>query len=418
VLLTSSISRAQSAAATATPNARTHFQEGLASAQRGEVEAALRHFRTAYELQPHFSVLYNIGQAEATLGRPIQAVDSFERYLKDGGEQVKAERKASVLELISSNKRLIGQLRVVVAAPDRTRVWLDGTELTREQLTKPLPLKVGQHTLLHSHGSSFPVTQTVTVSSLGLAEIRIDPPADSVNGPGQLRVSCDVPGVTVDIQGGPRLMTPISEPVLVEAGLVGLRFSRPGYEVVERSVQVTPQRLSKVDCNQRALSRLGPELASKLKVRALPNDATTFVDGKPFLGAPLPSGPHTLRVERDGYAPYSTLLNLRPGKTLVQEAVLTPTPSHATLIQSRAEQRRLGYVLAGSSAALLLVSGGFYLWNNQRYQKFQDSMGGNTAQNLELATSIQRVDDLSVGLLITGVISGGAGGWLVWNNRD
>src|SRR5258705_390151 len=82
--------------ADATLQAREHFQAGLADAQRGDVVAALREFETAYRIRPHFSVLYNIGQARSTLGRPVEAVEAFERYLSDGGAQVSDERKRDV----------------------------------------------------------------------------------------------------------------------------------------------------------------------------------------------------------------------------------------------------------------------------------------------------------------------------------
>ncbi|HEY1533207.1 MAG TPA: hypothetical protein VGF76_04295, partial [Polyangiaceae bacterium] len=45
--------------------AHEHFQTGLARAAQGDLSGALMEFETAYAIRPHFSVLYNIGQARA-----------------------------------------------------------------------------------------------------------------------------------------------------------------------------------------------------------------------------------------------------------------------------------------------------------------------------------------------------------------
>jgi predicted Zn-dependent protease len=46
---------------------------------------ALSAFQRAYEIAPHFSVLYNIGQALIALERPTEAVAALDRYVEEGG---------------------------------------------------------------------------------------------------------------------------------------------------------------------------------------------------------------------------------------------------------------------------------------------------------------------------------------------
>ncbi len=419
VLLASTVAQAEGAKPAPNPLARAHFQDGLASAQRGELERALNEFRSAYRIQPHFSVLYNIGQAEATLGHPIEAIDAFERYLKDGGQQVRADRQQTVRELIATNKKLIGQLRIVAAAPDRTRIWLDGTELGPDRLAAPIALKTGEHTVLYVTGLGNPTTQRVTITSTKTEEVRIDAPAEGAQEPGQLTISCAVPGVTVDISGGPRLMTPFKGPVVVPAGQVTVRFTRAGYRQVERELRMAPRGTVSVDCNQQTLTQLSPEVRAGLRVLTTPAGAEILVNGQPFVGAPLPAGPHHLRVERSGFVPLTTTVKLTAGRTLAFDATLRPTAAEVDRReQARSRRHKLGYVIGATSAALLLTSGGLYLWNTQRFEKFeQDKATATPSRNLAFATSIQRIDDLSLGLLIGGVIGGGVSAWTFYSDE-
>src|SRR5690242_21507082 len=76
--------------------AAAHYQKGLELANRAQYQAALDEFNAAYAASPNFAVLYNIGQAEVAIGRPRRAIDSLERYLRDGGEQVPASRRQQV----------------------------------------------------------------------------------------------------------------------------------------------------------------------------------------------------------------------------------------------------------------------------------------------------------------------------------
>ena len=61
--------------------ARQHFASGVALAKRRQFAEALSEFQRAYAAVPHFSVLYNIGQAQIALGQSGDAVATLQRYL-------------------------------------------------------------------------------------------------------------------------------------------------------------------------------------------------------------------------------------------------------------------------------------------------------------------------------------------------
>jgi tetratricopeptide (TPR) repeat protein len=84
--------------------ARRRYDEGLAAVDRGDLEEALAAFQEAYRLRPHPLVLYNVGQAYAALGRPREAVEALERYLKEAGSTAPADRRETVAQQILALK--------------------------------------------------------------------------------------------------------------------------------------------------------------------------------------------------------------------------------------------------------------------------------------------------------------------------
>ena len=73
-----------------------HYERGLALVQQRDYQGALLEFTMAYQVSPHFAVLYNIGQCQALLGHLPQAVEALSRYLGDGRYLVPAERRRQV----------------------------------------------------------------------------------------------------------------------------------------------------------------------------------------------------------------------------------------------------------------------------------------------------------------------------------
>jgi hypothetical protein len=73
-----------------------HYERGLDLVQKQDYQGALREFTAAYDISPHFAVLYNIGQCQVRLGRLPEAVDALSRYLGDGRYLVPADRRRQV----------------------------------------------------------------------------------------------------------------------------------------------------------------------------------------------------------------------------------------------------------------------------------------------------------------------------------
>ena len=389
-------------------SARSHFQAGLSAAEQSDLTLALREFEAAYAAQPHFSVLYNIGRAEAGLGKHVEAVEIFERYLAEGATQITATREAEVRSLLATSRRQIGKLDLIVAEPNRTRVWLDGVELTPSEPARVVPLPVGVHNLIYSSRASAPVAESFEIAPSATTEIRLAtaPTAPDI---GRLEVYCDVPAVEVTLDGRLIGLTPLAAAIPVIEGQHRVRFFRLGYPPTERRVMVTVDATASIACARHPESRLSRSVAAHLELSLEPADAESFVDGERLRGGALPSGPHLLTITRDGFLPLTKSISLVPGRTTRYSISLRRTPRAEARRRAALNQRHgWAYVLGGAGLAFLAASTTVYLWNGQRYDRWQAS----AQHDLGRALSIQRFDDLALGLLLGGVGLGAGGAWL------
>jgi tetratricopeptide (TPR) repeat protein len=153
--------------------AREHFERGLALVKTGDLARAVDAFDAAYTLSPKFSVLYNLGQALAALGRPVAAKRALEQYLEQGGEQVPTNRRARAVELIKEQQRRIGFV-VIRSAQHGAELLVDGEQVGRTPLVEPVPLAAGQHGIVAQAAGFRVFTTSIAVAPEATTEIVIE----------------------------------------------------------------------------------------------------------------------------------------------------------------------------------------------------------------------------------------------------
>jgi len=123
--------------------ARQHFRRGIDLYEDRDFNGATAEFRRAYQIAPHFRILYNLAQSAQEMHDWVSALDSFTRYLKDGVGQIPDERRAEVeQELIKLRKR-VGKL-VLLARGPAAEVLIDGVPVARTPLVGPLNVNLGR----------------------------------------------------------------------------------------------------------------------------------------------------------------------------------------------------------------------------------------------------------------------------------
>ena len=152
---------ADSAAAKA--RAQALLSEGTAAYGRGDYATALDKFTTAYNIFPSPKLWFNIGQANRDLGRPVDAVAAFDRFLRDAGDappETLAEARRSAAEL----KTKLGQIRIT-SATDGAEVTVDGKQIGSTPLGEMVWTTPGRHQIAVQHEGFSPAIEDVVVAA-------------------------------------------------------------------------------------------------------------------------------------------------------------------------------------------------------------------------------------------------------------
>jgi hypothetical protein len=96
-----------------TDDAVAQFKRGVGLFKSGSHGEAVEAFRRANELKPSWKLQYNIGQCEAALKRYGLAIEAFECYLAEGGDEVPAERRDEVLSELDRLRKMVGFIRII-----------------------------------------------------------------------------------------------------------------------------------------------------------------------------------------------------------------------------------------------------------------------------------------------------------------
>lgn len=232
--------------------ARQHFNRGVALVESGEYAAALQEFRRAYDLSPHHSVLFNIGMSYVALERPVDAVDTLQRYLKESGAELSAERRSAVKEQIEQQKALIAELAILTDV-EGASVLVDGHQVGTTPIGQTVRVSRGTHRVIATAEDGARADHTLSVSGGQRHELTLkfaSPPKAAPRPPthGVLDITCGTPGVQVLLDGSPLGSTPLARPLRVEAGRHRLRFQKDGASI-ERGVTVGAGATLRTQCD-------------------------------------------------------------------------------------------------------------------------------------------------------------------------
>jgi tetratricopeptide (TPR) repeat protein len=142
--------------------ARDRFDQGLRLFNEGNFAGALAEFKRANEIAPNPVVVYNIGLVYAEMGRPVEAIDALEQVVgTESGLSDSDQRRA--VEVLKEQSRRVAELTLDGLAKDSV-VELDGIQVGRAPLTRPLRVTVGAHVLAVVAEGYRPFKREVTVA--------------------------------------------------------------------------------------------------------------------------------------------------------------------------------------------------------------------------------------------------------------
>jgi hypothetical protein len=191
------VTAATAASADKADEAKTHFKNGTELYDENNFRGALVEFQRAYELQPSYKILFNIGQVEMELQDYAGALKAYTRYLREGGPDVPPARAAEVKAEIDRLKGRVGYVTIQTAAG--AEVLIDNVPIGFAPLPEPATVNTGRHDVtVHIKGRD-PVSRAVDVAGQQQLTVALEndlPPVHAdpvIDKPGRTKPASKVP---------------------------------------------------------------------------------------------------------------------------------------------------------------------------------------------------------------------------------
>jgi hypothetical protein len=143
--------------------AQALLKEGSQYYQQGAFTAALQKFEQAYAVFPSPKLLFNIGKTDRELGRPVDAIDAFEKFLAQATDAT-PEQQAEARGLVEELSGKIGKLLIDCTLAG-AEISVDGKFLGRAPLPDLVRVMPGNHQVTAVHPSAMPDVKNVTVAA-------------------------------------------------------------------------------------------------------------------------------------------------------------------------------------------------------------------------------------------------------------
>jgi len=158
---------------TSPDEASSRFKRGLELYDEQDFPNALIEFRRAYELQPSYRILYNLGQVCFQLTEYACALRNFEKYLKEGGASVPSDRRAEVERDMAKLQTRIGRLQIITNTPG-VDISIDDTYIGRTPLDTPVPVAAGRRKIVATKEGRAPLTRVIEVAGTESARVELE----------------------------------------------------------------------------------------------------------------------------------------------------------------------------------------------------------------------------------------------------
>lgn len=143
--------------------AKELFAEGTRLYEAGEYRKAADTFREANQVNPNWKLLFNIGQCEALAKRHGLALQAFEAYLSNGGDDVNVVRIGELRNEIKRLREMTGF--VEIRAPKGAMIHMDDVARGTAPIVGKIPVAASvPHIVVVSPDGIASETQTVMVT--------------------------------------------------------------------------------------------------------------------------------------------------------------------------------------------------------------------------------------------------------------
>jgi hypothetical protein len=354
--------------------AKELFSRGLHMFENGDHAGALAEFERAHELAPSRLLLYHIALVYMSMGKPVEAVESFDEVLSDPGP-LKPEYIARAREAKEEQQGHIGQLDVKVNVP--AAIVIDGSKAGEAPLQAPLPVAAGEHIVAVAAPGHVPARQSITVAGQGRADLvfELQPTEAKL---AHVTIHSPLPGAEVRLDDELLGKTPFADPVSVLPGKRVFEIQRPGYMSGHRQVNLADGAYATVAFDPDEDDSAGAG-RGRLQVMAGGGNIELTIDGRPrgVYRRPidLPAGPHAVKLERDGFEPLERLVEVPTGgEAEVKVSLRRSAKTRAAQVSHAHSYRNWAIAALASGAVVAGGSLGLTLWSNGKLSSREDKL--------------------------------------------
>lgn len=161
VLLATLSIAVSAAAAPRWVEADQRFKAGVLHFKQMNYAAALVEFQRAYEIDPKYQVLYNIGETYYRLQDYPNALRTFQRYLSEGGNQIPPKRRKEVDGELAALSKRVATITITTSEPGAL-VAIDDIAVGTSPVA-PQIVSAGRRKVTATLAGRAPVTQLVDV---------------------------------------------------------------------------------------------------------------------------------------------------------------------------------------------------------------------------------------------------------------
>jgi hypothetical protein len=153
--------------------ARRRFQTGTELYEENNPTGALAEFRRAYQVAPHFRILFNIGQLCFLVQDYACAHDSLTRYLSEGGQEIPPARRDQVRRDLARLESRVARVRIVADKPG-AEVFIDKVAVGKTPLQRPVLVSVGRPEIRLSLAGHVPATRVVELAAMDNVSVQFE----------------------------------------------------------------------------------------------------------------------------------------------------------------------------------------------------------------------------------------------------
>lgn len=189
--------------------ARAAFQSGVEAYSAQRFAEALESFQAAYRIAPHPSVRVNMANCYEGLGRPVEALNHFERFLIEAENPAPAQEQ-EVRDAITRLQQQVGEVFFDVQ-PEGSTVTIDEETALTAPILDGVKLSAGTHTIRVNRPGYATYEEQVEVAGGARRELPIYLEVGGAVGaeidPGNTTI--ETPGEEEEESGRVRLTTPV-----------------------------------------------------------------------------------------------------------------------------------------------------------------------------------------------------------------